>query len=132
MIGLDTNVLIRFLTRDDPHHNVIARNFIAARSQQDPAFISLLVLAETCWVLRRIYCFSNAQIMTAVSGLLQAEDIEFEDRAFVGTLMGEGSLLRFDIADHIIAHIAVKNGCTHTVTFDRNAAKSVPGMELLA
>jgi len=132
MIGIDTNILVRFLVVDDRSQHETARQFLTQRTSSDPAFISLMVVAELIWVLKRLYDYSFADIKRALSTLLMAEELEFEQRTFLGHILIQNQSSSIDLADHIISHIAKQNGCTHTVTFDRNAAKTVPGMELLA
>jgi predicted nucleic-acid-binding protein len=131
MIGLDTNVLIRFIVVDDRDQFEKAKRFLSARTAADPAFISLMVVAELVWVLNRLYEYPFPAIISALATLLQAEELEFEQREFLGSLLASTQSSRLDIADHIISHIARQNGCSHTVTFDRVAAKTIPGMERL-
>ncbi|MDB5524623.1 MAG: PilT protein domain protein [Rhizobium sp.] len=131
MIGIDTNILLRFILADDPVQLERTKAFLANRSAEDPAFISLAVIAETCWVLRRRYGYRNDVIARTLHQLLDAEEFLFEDEYFVDDLLTEESNLAADISDYIIAHIAIRSGCNKVVTFDVKAAKAVPGMELL-
>ena len=131
MIGIDTNVLLRFILADDPKQLESVKAFLEARSAEDPAFISLLVLAEACWVLKRQYRYPNDIIAGTFRELMSAEELLFEDEAFIDGLLIEEARLVVDISDYIIAYAAAKVGCRFTVTFDQKAAKSVPGMELL-
>lgn len=131
MIGIDSNVLLRFILADDPAQFEVAKGFINERSMADPAFISLLVFAETCWVLRRRYKYGNEVIAAAFRQLLAAEELIFEDEYYIDELVAEDTPLNFDLSDHVVAHIAVRSGCSKIVTFDAKAAKRIPGMELL-
>lgn len=131
MIGIDTNVLLRFILADDPAQLEVARRFINQRSMADPAFISLLVFAEVCWVLRRRYKYGNEVIAAAFRQLLAAEELIFEDEYYIDELIADDAPLNFDLSDHVLAHIAARNGCAKTVTFDEKAAKRIPGMEFL-
>jgi len=131
MIGIDTNVLVRFVVVDDNDQFEKAKHFLSLRTPADPAFIPLMVIAEFVWVLNRLYEYSLGEIRVAIATLLKAEELEFEQREFLGSLLADTQSSRLDIPDHIISHIARQNGCSSTMTFDRTAAKTIPGMELL-
>ena len=132
MIGVDTNVLLRFLVRDDNRRqHEAASAFMAARTAEDPAFISFVVLAETVWVLRRRLGYSIGQIAGAMRQLLASSDIEFEDHDFLHELFSREELPGADIADHLIARANARAGCAYTVTFDEDAAAKVAGMRAL-
>jgi len=131
MIGIDTNILVRHLTRDDQQQSRRVQRFFQARSSDDPAFVSLVVVAEICWVMTKTYAYKQQQVVDSFQRLLRSDQIHFEDADFLTTLFF-GPVIRGDIADHIIAHIAAQAGCTQTVTFDQAAAQNIPGMELLA
>lgn len=129
MIGVDTNVLVRLLTADDAAQHAAARRFFQDRSGTDPAFVSAVTLAETIWVLRFRYRLSREDILDAVSGLLDTDDFIVEGREMLVVARdgGESAML----TDFLVAHLGRRGGCSHTVTFDRRAAKRVPGMELI-
>jgi predicted nucleic-acid-binding protein len=131
MIGIDTNILLRFILADDPVQLEQIKAFLRDRSADDPAFISLFVLAETSWVLKRRFGYRNDIIARTVLHLLDVEEFLFEDEYFVDELLTKEANLAGDISDHVVAHLAARSGCSKTMTFDRKAAKSVPGMELL-
>jgi predicted nucleic-acid-binding protein len=131
MIGIDSNVLLRFILADDPVQFAIARTFLAKRTMADPAFVSLLVFAETCWVLRRRYKYGNDVIAGTFRQLLTAEELVFEDEHYLDELVAEDASLNFDLSDHLVAHMAARSGCTKTMTFDAKAAGRIPGMEFL-
>jgi predicted nucleic-acid-binding protein len=84
MIGLDANVLVRFLVRDDEDQFERARKLIRREAQAgEPVRISLLVLLETEWVLRSRYKLSKGEILGAFSELLSAMDMSFEDESSI-------------------------------------------------
>ena len=130
MIGLDTNVLVRYLAQDDPVQSPRATQIMEARlSEHDPGFISVVAMAETVWVLERVYDLSNADIATAIERMLQAEvfAVESEQEVFAAMVAlkeGYGSF-----ADALIGALGAKAGCISTVTFDRKALR-LPGFEL--
>jgi predicted nucleic-acid-binding protein len=127
MIGLDTNVLVRFLVRDDEEHFERARKLIRREAQRDePARISLLVLLETEWVLRSRYKLGKGEILGAFSELLSAGDVSFEDEPSIeqALFMWKDSSAQF--ADCLIGARHWALGCTATATFDQGALK-LPG-----
>ena len=84
MLGIDTNVLVRFLVRDDPEQFERARRLIKREvGSGEAVLISLLVLLETEWVLRSRYGVAKAEIVAALSALLDAVELEFEDEPSV-------------------------------------------------
>jgi predicted nucleic-acid-binding protein len=131
MIGIDTNVLLRLLTADDARQHEAALGFFKERSSASPAFVSAVTLAETVWVLRRSYRFTPEEIRSGLSQVLDSDDFVVEARESVEFIRQEGAN-PIHLGDYLVAHLCKKAGCAHIVTFDRRAANSVPGMELLA
>ena len=131
MIGIDTNILVRFLVDDDLAQNAIARTFMAQRTAEDPAFLSAIAVAETVWVLNRRLNYPMPAIFDMLRALLSADGLVIENMEELDMLINGGEEPKGDIADHLIAWSCAKSGCQKIVTFDRRAAKSVPGMELL-
>ena len=131
MIGLDTNVLVRYLTQDDPVQSAKATDIIERRlSEGRPGYLSVVVLAETVWVLDRAYGFTAAEIAAAIERILQIAVLEVESEQDVFTAMvalrkGDG-----EFADALIGALCTTAGCSHTVTFDRKAAR-LPGFSLV-
>lgn len=132
MNAVDTNVLVRYLVRDDLEQYRIAADFLNRRTADDPAYVSLIVVVELVWVLRRLYRYSREQVHAALVYLLETAELAFEEEQYVSTLLNQDVGKRGDIADHLIVFSAFRAGCSRTVTFDRDASKLVPGMELLA
>ncbi len=130
MIGLDTNVLVRYLTQDDPIQSLKATEIIERRlTEENPGFVSIVAMAETVWVLDRAYSLGAREIAAAVEGMLQADVLVVENEQQVFTAMialkeGQGSF-----ADAIIAALGAKAGCSCTLTFDHKALR-LPGFEL--
>ena len=127
MLGIDSNVLVRFLVRDDESQyekarRLIRREVIAGRR----VFVSQLVLLETEWVLRSRYGMRKVQITGAISGLLDATDIQFENEPAIEQALFTWKDSTADFADCLIAAQNKRLGCSATATFDAKAAK-LPG-----
>ena len=132
MIAVDTNVLLRYIVRDDPDQFECATEFFKKRTSADPAYVSLVVLAELAWVLRRHYRYSSAQILGLLKALLDTAELSFEMEEVLAPYFSRIKDLKGDVADHLVAFSSMNAGCRHTVSFDRTAAKAIHGMELLA
>jgi predicted nucleic-acid-binding protein len=131
VIGLDTNVVVRFLAQDDQVQSAIANRFMSRLGREKPGFISSVVLAEITWVLSRAYKSSREDIARAVEGLLRSAELNVEnaDAAYRALAIYQASPSA-EFADALIAETASLAGAAETVTFDKNAASSL-GMRLL-
>jgi len=128
VIGLDTNVLVRFIMRDDAAQTARADALIDGLGPGE-GFVALLVLAELHWTLTRSYGLRSHQSAEAIAELLRAAEVRLEAPAVVRAalrLTHAGA----DFADAVIAGTAAEAGCTTTFTFDRRAARH-PDMTLL-
>jgi predicted nucleic-acid-binding protein len=130
MVGLDTNILVRYLTQDDPIQSPKATEIIEQElTEENPGFVSMVAIIETVWVLDRVYRFAAVEIANAVERILQAGVLIVENereifKAMTALQEGQG-----DFSDALIAELGVKSGCSHTLTFDRKAAR-LPGYQL--
>jgi predicted nucleic-acid-binding protein len=131
MIGIDTNVLVRFLVKDDPVQNFAAQRYLEARTADSPAYVSAVVLAETTWILNRRLKYPMPVVAELLQNLLATESLVFEYTEELDALLSEEGP-KADLADYLIAWAAQRAGCTSIKTFDQKAASRVPGMELLA
>jgi predicted nucleic-acid-binding protein len=124
MIGLDTNVLIRYLTQDDPVQSAKATEILERRlTQKNPGFVSLVAMVETVWVLDRAYGLTARELATAVERLLQVEVLTIENEQEVFTAMVAIKQGRGSFADALIAELGARAGCTRTLTFDQKALR---------
>jgi predicted nucleic-acid-binding protein len=134
MIGLDTNVLVRYLAQDDVRQSAAATRLIEHElSPLQPGFISLVVLVELCWVLKRLYAATESELCETVQDLLEAAQFHVEKREIVRTAalkMHEGKGTKSGFTDRLITQIAKAEGCQHTVSFDKGAVRFA-GMVLL-
>lgn len=129
LIALDTNVILRYLVQDDEIQSPTADAFFDELSTERPGFISLVVVAELAWVLRRSYGLSRDRMLDLIDQLLASAGLEFEEGETVwrAVLQARGGA---DLADALIADTAEVFGCEEVVTFDRQAAERL-GMRLL-
>ena len=123
MIGIDTNVLVRYLAQDDPVQSVEATRFIESLTTHEPGFISVVAMAKTAWVLDRAYGLTTSEIAAAIEHVLQAEVLIVENEQEVFTSMIVLKEGRSSFADALIGALGAKAGCWHTVTFDRKASR---------
>ena len=134
MIGIDTNVLVRYLTQDDAKQAALATRFIEIDlSPTQQGFISTVVLAELCWVLQSLYRVSATELLDMTDDLLMSRNLQLEHRSAVQaalqTLRAQPGAA-VGLSDALIAHIDQAQGCSHTVSFDKGAVRWA-GMQLL-
>ena len=116
MIGLDTNVVVRYLTRDDEAQWQKAVDII---NQSESCFICNVVLCEIVWVLKgKPYKYPQAEIMQTLELILQSSKFEFENRSIVYQAINLTKQGKADFADYLIGAVNHDRGCRHTVTFD--------------
>lgn len=130
MIGLDTNILVRYLVQDDPIQSRMATEVIERRiTRENLGFVSIVAIAETVWVLDRSYGFADHEIAAAVERVLQVDALVVEREREVFTAMTALKEGRGSFADALIAALGARAGCAATLTFDRKALR-LPGFEL--
>jgi predicted nucleic-acid-binding protein len=129
VIGLDTNVILRYLVKDDPEQTPKAREAIRGLSAEEPGYITMVVMAEVWWALSRSYKFEKSSIIGALEALADTPEIVLERYDLVrrALMYAEDGA---DFADALIELNGNEAGCRYTVTFDRGAAKNL-GMRLL-
>jgi predicted nucleic-acid-binding protein len=124
MVGVDTNVLVQFLVRDDQPQYEKARRLIDREgSKGKPVLVSLLVLLETEWVLRSRYELAKAEIVAAFSALLDTADLSIEDEPSVEHAVYCWKDSAADFAECLIEARNHRLGCRATATFDSKALK---------
>jgi predicted nucleic-acid-binding protein len=127
MIGLDTNILVRYLAQDDPVQSPQATALIERQlTEEAPGFVSVVAMAETAWVLERAYGLADGEIAAAIERMLQTEVLVVESEQEVFTAMIALKEGRGSFADALIGAIGGKAGCSHTLTFDQKALR-LPG-----
>ena len=131
MIGLDTNVLVRYIMQDDAKQAPLATRFVESLSAEAPGFLPLVAVVELAWVLSSAYDLDRAQLVEAFEGVLRTKELVIERAEVVWKALRTFQSFNADFADCLIAHSAASAGCEKTMTFDRGAAKSA-GMTLIA
>jgi len=130
MIGLDTNILVRYLAQDDPAQSATATDVIERRlTEENPGFIGVVAMVETVWVLDRAYGLTAQEIATAVERILQSDVLVVENEQEVFTAMIALRQGRGSFADALVAALGARAGCSRTLTFDR-AALRISGFEI--
>jgi predicted nucleic-acid-binding protein len=126
MNGLDTNILIRYLTQDDPIQSPRAAKIIERRfTPENPGFISLVTMAETVWVLGSLYALPDREIADTVELILQADTLVVQNEQQVFTAMVALRQGWGGFADVLIGAVGTWAGCDSTLTFDKKALRLV-------
>ena len=131
MIGLDTNVVIRYLVQDDKKQSAAATRFIEKSLTTDvPGYINYITLCEIVWVLQRCYGVTKQQLRDIIEGLLTTKQLIVENVEVAWKALRAYDANSADFCDALIGQANIHSGCEHTVTFDKKAA-SLPGFDLL-
>jgi predicted nucleic-acid-binding protein len=121
MIGLDTNLLVRYLTKADPTQFNKAKALIDATAAAGDRFvINSAVLCELVWVLRTTYEYSREEIAGAVEYILTIAEFDVERPDETRLALREFQSTKADFSDALIGRINQSLGANHTATFDRN------------
>jgi len=124
MLGLDTNIILRYIMQDDERQAAIAnRIFHEEISGANKGFVSTVVLCETVWVLERFYKLCRGNISTAVRTLLRTASLEFEHRQCVVEAYRDSNSGLANFADCLIGHVNRKHGTQTTLTYDSDASR---------
>lgn len=122
VLGADTNVLVRFLTRDDPVQSPKSYQLFTDAANQ-PIRVCVVALVELVWVLHKVKRWPLAEVFDACEELLDSSDFEFEERELIVRALDEARQADCDLADALIALFNHRAGCESTATFDGNAQK---------
>src|ERR1700722_1723922 len=132
MVGLDTNVILRYLLQDDPKQTPLANHIVdQVLSQENPGFITLVTVLEIVWVLRSLLKQTRTEIATHLENLLAADTLEVQNEqqvfeAVFALRRGTG-----EFEDALIGALNAWAGCPHTLTFDKRALR-LPYFQLIS
>ena len=130
MIGLDTNVLVRYITQDHPAQSAAAVRIVDSLSAVLPGFLPLVVITEVVWVLQFSYGFKRNEIGQIVERLLRSKELVLERAEIVSQALRKFRASRANFADCLIERCGHAAECQYVLTFDKDAAAM--GMRLLA
>ncbi len=130
MIGLDTNVLVRYIMQDDAKQSALAVRLVESLSAESPGFVALVSVVELSWVLSSAYALDRSQLVEAFEALLRTKEIVVDRADTVWKALRVFQSANADFADCLIERTASAAGCERTMTFDRGAVKGC-GMVLM-
>lgn len=123
MIGLDTNVLVRYIAQDDPAQSPQATRLIESLTAAEPGYVSVVAVVELVWVLLGCYASTRDEVCTVLETLLQTREIVVERADTVWKALRKYKEGKADFADCLIERSADAAGCAYTVSFDRAAIR---------
>ncbi len=130
MIGLDTNVLVRYFAQDDESQSRIAGHVVDALTDDEPGFVSTVVLCELFWVLASAYRIPPQEILVIIERMLGTRELHIQQSELVHRAVRASRGSSIEFVDALIGELGISAGCTETVTFDKRAAE-LPTMRLL-
>jgi predicted nucleic-acid-binding protein len=124
MKAVDTNVIVRFLVRDDERQaQIVYRTFKQVENNKEALFVPLLVVIETIWVLESVYEISRREILESINDLLLMPILEFEAQSAIQSFISSAQETKIELSDLLIAHSSKLSGCNCVLTFDKRASK---------
>jgi len=130
MIGLDTNVLVRYIMQDDAKQSALATKLIEGLSEDAPGFITLVSVIELTWVLESAFALNRSQIVEVFQRIMSVDVFKLDRVGVIASALRSYGNGKADFADCLIERLSAQAGCDRTMTFDRNAAKTA-GMVLI-
>jgi len=123
MLGIDTNVLVRYFTKDDDIQTKLAEKLLDKYSgEAGSIFINNIVICELIWVLNRLYKYNKVQIIILLREILCTIEFSFENQSLLTRSVLDYEDSDVDFADILIGNINLNNNCTTTFTFDKTAS----------
>lgn len=130
MIGLDTNVLVRYFAQDNASQSLAASQLIESLTAESPGYVAAVVLAEIVWVMEESYGATRERIASVVEKLLRTSTLVIQDTESTWAALSRYRDGGADFSDFLIERHCSRAGCTKTVTFDKRAARDA-GMALV-
>jgi predicted nucleic-acid-binding protein len=130
MTGIDTNVLVRYITQDEPRQAAMAAEYIEKKcTVEQPGYVNHIVLCEIVWVLQRCYKTGRMEVLEVVEQILRTEQFRVQDPQIAWLALAEARNGKADFADYLSVKMNSNAGCDQTVTFDielQSAAGVIP------
>ena len=123
MIGLDTNVLVRYIAQDDIKQSALATNLINSLTKDSPGFITLVSVVELVWVMQSCYQSTKQEVVKILETLTATRELMIENSETLIKAIRVFSNSKADFSDCLIERSANKAGCEYSVTFDVDAIK---------
>lgn len=130
MIGLDTNVLVRYIMQDDASQSRLATAVMESLHRESPGFVAMTAVVELVWVLSAAYDLDKTEVAAAIDGLLRTDVLRVERSELIWQALKLFAGGKADFADCLIALSGQAADCECTMTFDRAAARDA-GMRLI-
>jgi predicted nucleic-acid-binding protein len=124
VIGLDTNVVVRYIMQDDAKQSKLATALIERLTEEHPGFLSLVCITELVWVLESAYALARHQVVDVLSNLISIDVLKIERLSVVAAAVRHFKEGTADFADCLIERSSAHAGCESTKTFDRSAART--------
>ncbi len=125
MIGIDTNILVRYIAQDDELQSGIATEFIENYcSNGNKIFVNHLVICELVWVLKKCYKLSKPKTIDVIQHILQTSQFSIENAQVIWQALTDYKKYSADFADYVVGRTNTFNNCDETITFDKKASKS--------
>lgn len=122
MIGIDTNILVRYLTQDDIEQAKTAESLLDKYlTKPKSVFVNNIIICELIWILDRGYKYSKDQIIKVVRQILSTEEFAFENQNVLWLALEQFEKKRLDFSDALIGQLNKNKGCESTFTFDKAA-----------
>jgi predicted nucleic-acid-binding protein len=123
MTGIDTNILVRYVTRDDPEQYRAAKSFLESDcTRESPGYVNVIVLCELAWILTSVYDASDGELADVIDQLLRTHQLQIERRDQVRAALNQFKRETAGFPDCLLGQLNREAGCDETVTFDRDAA----------
>ena len=123
MIGLDTNVIVRYIAQDDIKQSALATNLINSLTKESPGFITLVSVVELVWVMQSCYQSTKQEVVKILETLTATRELMIENSETVIKAIRVFSNSKADFSDCLIERSANTAGCEYSVTFDVDAIK---------
>ena len=122
VIGIDTNILVRIITRDDEKQSQIALDYVSNNST--PFVINHIVICELVWVLESAYKYDKKQIIKALECILKVKQFLILEKNSVRSALKLYAETSIDFSDALIGYVNKEEGCEFTITFDKATSKT--------